>query len=240
MSKKSSTFARFLETRIYRMKKIISVVCLLFLLTGSLSARPQRREVIIDTLCMASIETLCQVVDSFCYQFQACPDSLFLWAYLGMEEGDVNTPKTKESKDAIQLRYKDRSYDPVSKAGDVAIDIYVLGTRWWKDQHLGTEYSQTTPIHARYPLTTHMTASYSGSLLDGGDVIFRMEPLDAKRTIVHYEFSIGFGRFLSAFISDNVWKNAIEWRFEVILENLVECAETGTVTLKERGPKTKK
>ena len=213
----------------------ISLLC-----SAVLFARPQTRAVIIDTVCNAPMQKMLSTSNKFCYQFQACPDSLFSWAYLGIDKPQENVPQTKESRNAIQLIYKERIYDPKLKTGDVTLDIYVLGVRWWKDQHLGTEYSQTTPIHARYPLTTHMTATYSGSLLDGGDVIFRMEPLDAKRTIVHYEFSIGFGRFLSAFISDNVWKNAIEWRFEVILENLVECAETGTVTMKERGPKTKK
>lgn len=206
---------------------------------GSLAsfARPQHREVVIDTICNAPLHTLLAVTNRFCYQFQACPDSLFEWAYLGLGEEEVEEPKTKESRDAIQLRYKDRAYDPHTKTGDVAIDIYVLGVRWWKDQHLGTKSVLTHPVDAHYPLTKRMTATYSGAILDGGHMIMRMEPLSETQTKVHYEFCLSFGRVLSLFISDKTWQNAIEWRFAVILENLIECAETGTVLPKERGPK---
>jgi hypothetical protein len=204
----------------------------LMLMTVSLSvfARPQRREVIIDTVCNAPLKQMLTVTNRFCRQFQACPDSLFEWAYLGLAE-EPSEPKTKESRDAIQLRYKDRVYDAKSKTGDVAIDIYVLGVRWWKDQHLGTKYSLTRPASAHYPLTAHLKATYSGSILEGGDWIFVMEPISPTQTRLHYEFSITFGRVLSAFISDKIWRNAIEWRFQVILDNLIECAETVTVTV---------
>ena len=65
----------------------------------------------------------------------------------------------------------------------------------------------------------------------------RLEPVSANQTKVHYEFRLKFGRILSMFISDKMWQTAIEWRFAVILENLIECAETGTVQPKVRGPK---
>lgn len=202
-------------------------------------ARPQSRAVVIDTICNAPLKKMLHVTNRFCYQFQACPDSLFEWAYLGLGEEEVEVAKTKESRDAVQLRYKDRVYDPKLKTGDVAIDIYVLGIRWWKDQHLGTKYRLTHPANANYPLTAHMTATYSGSILEGGDFVMRMEPASPTQTRVHYEFRLTFGRVLSAFISDKMWQNAMQWRFETILENLVECAETGSVSPKERGPKTK-
>ena len=194
-------------------------------------ARPQTRAVVIDTVCDASIEQLLPVIRRFCYQFQACPDSLFDWAYLNLkehEEEDTNK-NTKEGRAVIQLSYKDRTYDPKTKTGDVAIDIYVLGVRWWKDQHLGTKYSLTRPAHAPHPLTARLKATYSGSILEGGDWIFVMTPVSPTQTHLHYEFSLTFGRVLSAFISDKIWKNAIEWRFQIILENLIEYAETGTV-----------
>ena len=213
-------------------------LALLLLMTLSLSAfaRPQRREVIIDTICNAPLQQMLAVTNRFCRQFQACPDSLFDWAYLGLGEEEYE-PKTKESRDAIQLRYKDRVYDPKQKTGDVAIDIYVLGVRWWKDQHLGTKYTLTRPVNASYPLTGHLRATYSGSILEGGDMIVQLEPINEHQTRVHYEFRLIFGKVLSAFISDKTWHNAIEWRFGVILENMVECAETGTVLPKKRGPK---
>ena len=199
-------------------------------------ARPQQRQVVIDTVCHAPTERMLEVVEKFCYQFQSNPDSLFTWAYVGLGEAEIKESKSKEGRDAVQLRYKDRFYDPVEKNGDVAIDIYVLGIRWWKNQHLGTHYRLTRPSEKPYPLNAHMTATYSGSILEGGDVIFLLEPLSPTETAVHYEFRLVFGRFLSAFISDKTWRNAMEWRFKTILENLVEYAETGTVTEKERGP----
>ena len=82
-----------------------------------------------------------------------------------------------------------------------------------------------------------MVATYTGSILEGGNFVLRMDPVSPTRTRVHYEFSLTFGRVLSAFISDKTWQNAVQWRFETILENLVEYAETGKVTPKERGPK---
>lgn len=219
------------------MRKIL----VLFWVSLSLCAysRPQTRAVVIDTVCEASINELLPVVNRFCYQFQACPDSLFEWAYKNLGQPGVkeSSGKTKESKDAIQLHYKDRQYDPKSKTGDVAIDIYVLGVRWWKDQHLGTQYMLTRPVNAKYPLTAHLTATYSGSILEEGNIIIRMTPVSSTRTRVHYEFDITFGRVLSAFISDKTWRNAIEWRFETILDNIIEYTETGSVQQREVGPK---
>jgi hypothetical protein len=218
------------------MKKGVLLGLLLALSVSAFALRPQKREVVIDTVCNAPLETMLGVIERFCRQFQSCPDSLFEWAYLGLGEASVQESKTKEGRDAIQLRYKDRVYDPKLKTGDVAIDIYVLGVRWWKDQHLGTKYTLTRPAGQLYPLLAHMTATYTGSILNNGDFVMRLEPLSDTQTRVHYEFRLVFGRVLSVFISDNTWQNAIQWRFETILENLVECAETGTVKEKVRGP----
>lgn len=224
------------------MKNVIrrsTVLFSLLILAVTAYSRPQKRAVVIDTVCNAPMHEMVKVANRFCRQFQACPDSLFEWAYLGLAEEESEQKKTKESRDVIQLRYKDRIYDPVNKTGDVAIDIYVLGVRWWKDQHLGSKHTLTRPAQTSYPITSHLTATYSGSILEGGDCIVRMTPLSDTQTSVHYEFRLAFGRVLSAFISDKTWHNAIEWRFEVILENLIECAETGTVQQKVRGPKKK-
>ena len=213
------------------------IILSLLLSTYAFAARPQMREVVIDTICNAPLHDMLKTTNKFCYQFQACPDSLFPWAYAGTADEPTPVKKTKESRDAIQLRYKDRVYDAKNKTGDVAIDIYVLGVRWWKDTHLGTKYRLLRPANAQYPLTAHMTATYSGSLLEGGDFVMRLEPISENQTRVHYEFRLVFGKVLSTFISDKTWHNAIEWRLETILENLVEHAETGTVKQKQRGPK---
>jgi len=213
------------------------IILSLLLSMYTFAARPQMREVVVDTMCNAPLHDMLKTTNKFCYQFQACPDSLFPWAYAGTAEEPTTVKKTKESRDAIQLRYKDRVYDAKNKTGDVAIDIYVLGVRWWKDTHLGTKYRLLRPANAQYPLTAHMTATYSGSLLEGGDFVMRLEPISENQTRVHYEFRLVFGKVLSTFISDKTWHNAIEWRLETILENLVEHAETGTVKQKQRGPK---
>lgn len=210
----------------------ISLLC-----SAVLFARPQTRAVIIDTVCNAPMQKMLSTSNKFCYQFQACPDSLFSWAYLGIDKPQENVPQTKESRNAIQLIYKERIYDPKLKTGDVTLDIYVLGVRWWKDQHLGTKYVVTRPANAPTPLTSHMTATYSGSILEGAHYQIRMEPISENQTRIHYEFSLTFGKVLSAFISDKMWKNAIEWRFETILENLIEYTETGKVEYREHGPK---
>ena len=210
---------------------------LVLLVSATAFARPQMREVIRDSVVNAPFRDVLLTADRFCYEFQACPDSLFEWAYLGLDEAEIVESSSKESRDVIQLRYKDRVYDPTNKTGDVAIDIYVLGVRWWKNQHLGTKYVLSRPAKSKYPLTAKMTATYSGSILEGGTVLMRMEPISETQTSVHYEFRLVFGKVLSAFISDKTWQNAIEWRLSTIFDNLVEYAETGTVTTKEKGPR---
>jgi len=216
------------------MKRLLLTTCLVAL-AATVFSRPQRREVVIDTIVNASAEVMLQTVERFYYQFQACPDSLFSWAYLGLDAKPKKEEKiTKDSRNAIQLVYNDRVYDPNLKTGDVAIDMYVLGVRWWKDQHLGTIYHRTHSQEGLFPLTAHLTATYSGSVLEGGDVIFVLTPIDQTHTRVHYEFGLTFGRVLAVFVSDKIWQNAIEWRFVSILNNIVEYTETGSVTLKEK------
>ena len=118
---------------------------LVLLVSATAFARPQMREVVRDSVVNAPFRDVLLTADRFCYEFQACPDSLFEWAYLGLDEAEIVESSSKESRDVIQLRYKDRVYDPTNKTGDVAIDIYVLGVRWWKNQHLGTKYVLSRP-----------------------------------------------------------------------------------------------
>ena len=205
----------------------IYIILLLTLMPLTAAAGPKYRAVVVDTICHAPIEAVQQTAAKFCRQFQACPDSLFDWAYVGLEEDQTEKEKTKESRDAIQLRYKDRTYDPKTLRGDVAVDIYVLGIRWWKDTHLGSQCTHTWPNEIPQTARTHLTATYSGSLLDGGNCIFEMEALTPVTTQIHYTFDFTFGQMLAFFISDKVWQNAIAWRFPVILKNIVEHAENG-------------
>lgn len=209
--------------------KRLMLIGILAVVSMTAAAGPKYRAVVIDTICPVPISAMQQTAALFCRQFQADPDSLFKWAYLGLEEEKTDKEKTKESRDAIQLRYKDRTYDPKTLTGDVAIDIYVLGVRWWKDTHLGTKCKHTWSNTVPQTCTSHMTATYSGSLLEGGNCIFEMEALTPMTTQVRFTFNFTFGQMLALFINDKVWHNAIEWRFKVILENLVEYAQTGEV-----------
>ena len=211
------------------------ITFLLLMASAVVFGRPQKRGVVVDTVCNAPLQKMLDAAENYCRQFQTQSDSLYQWAYAGIDKRqkeDTLEKPTKESRNAILLTYKDRVYDPVLKTGDVAIDIYVLGVRWWKDQHLGTKYTVTRPATDSYPLTAKMVATYSGSILQGGEVIFRLQPIDETHTGVHYEFNLTFGKVLSAFISDKTWHNAIEWRFQIIIQNLIEFAETGTVKSK--------
>ena len=219
------------------MKKLLSLI-LLLTLSISVSARPQERAVVIDTVCNAPLQALLRSTNLFCRQFQTYSDSLYKWAYVGLEETKESKTAevTKESRNAIILDYKERVYDPKKRVGDLTVDIYVLGVRWWKDQHLGTRTVVRRPASSPYPLTVHMTATYSGSILEGGDFIMQMEPISENQTRVHYEFRLAFGKVLAAFISDKTWRSAIEWRFSTILENIIEYTETGSVKPKKRGP----
>ena len=208
------------------------ITLLLLLASAVVFARPQKRGVVVDTVCEAPLAAVLHAAERFCAQFQTQSDSLSQWAYVGInereKEGSSDKP-TKESRNAIRLDYKDRVYDPVLKTGDVAIDIYVLGVRWWKDQHLGTKYLVAHPANDPNACTAKLIATYSGSILEGGEVIFSLRQIDATRTRVHYEFNLTFGRVLSVFISDKTWNNAVEWRFRMIIQNIIEFAETGTV-----------
>lgn len=209
--------------------------------------RPKTRGVIVDTVANCHISKVHATVSRFCYEFQADPDLLFSWAYLNTGSESPDEPQkelteaekikkeeqrkkdeSKEGKDAIRLVYKDRTYDPDTYTGDVAIDIYVLGSRMFKDNHLGTVYGTTM-------LTSHseiqqLNATYSGSILDGGQILFRLDSIGPNLTEVHYDFNLTFGRFLATFISDKTWQNVVEWRLKNILGNLIEYAETGKVT----------
>lgn len=211
------------------MRRIVLSLLLICLTAPVWALRPQCRAVVVDTICHAPVEKLHEIANTFARQFQACPDSLFMWAYVGIQDSKPEETKSKDSRSAILLTYKDRIYDPDHKIGDVTVDIYVLGVRWWKDQHLGTQCFVERPGYELYPVTTHLMATYSGSILQGGHYIMVLEPISPTETRVHYEFSLTFGKVLSAFISDHTWHNAIEWRFRIILTNLIAAAERGTL-----------
>lgn len=223
------------------MKKLLLIACFINILAGTTEARPKTRGVEMDTVANCSLAAMENSIHKFCYEFQADPDSLFAWAYLNTgsetpgEQKKEKTRKRDESsngKDAIRLVYKDRTYDPNKQIGDVALDIYVLGNPLYRDNHLGTIYTKT-PISNTQQIQ-QLIATYSGSLLEGGEIRFHLDSIAPNQVKVHYTFNLTFGRFLATFISDKTWRNVADWRFRAILGNLVEYAETGKVTNREK------
>lgn len=226
------------------MKKLLLIVCLVHILAGSVEARPKTRGVEMDTIAHCTMTAMENTISKFCYQFQADPDELFSWAYLNTgsespndqksETPNANTPsknkrdESSNGKDAIRLVYKDRMYDPDKHIGDVALDIYVLGNPLFRDNHLGTIYAKTAISNTQQ--IQQLIATYSGSLLEGGEIRFHMDSIAPNQVKVHYTFNLTFGRFLATFISDKTWRNVADWRFRAIFRNLIEYAETGKVT----------
>ena len=195
----------------------LTLTLLLTLSLNAFAARPQQRVVHLDSLVNCSAEHFQQVVDKFFYQFQTNSDSLFSWVYLNTG-GDGND-KDDNGKDAVALRYAGATYDPITRTGDQTFDIYVLGSKMFPNRHL------VTVNHGNY-----MVATYSGSLLNDANIRFQMDSIAPAQTNVHYEFNLEFGRFFAMFVSDKVWHNTIRWRLEQVFKNLIEYAETGTVT----------
>lgn len=213
------------------MKKIVLTITLMVFCQVLWALPPQHREVVMDTIVNSSAQKIEEAISQYFYQFQACPDSLFSWAYMGLGSVEPDPgpdapaekrKKSSNSPDALALVYKDRVYNAETREGDVAIDIIVLGTPWWKDQHLCTICEGDS-----------MSATYSGSLLEGGEIVFKVLPGQDGRTVVSYRFSLTFGRGLSLFITDKIWNNVIDWRLKQIFRNLMEFSEKGYVSKPE-------
>lgn len=184
------------------------------------AARPQNRQVRVDTICSCTPARFQQVIDKFFYQFQTNSDSIFEWAYLNTG-GDGDS--TEGGKDAVALRYNKATYDSITRTGDLALDIYVLGAKMFADRHLITTNQGS-----------RLNATYSGSLLDDAHISFTVDSVAPQTVKVRYEFSLVFGKFASMLVSDKIWQNAMRWRLEQVFANLVEYAETGSVINRKR------
>lgn len=197
-----------------------NLLIILSIFAGQLVHASQDRHVIIDTVCNCSVARFQTVIDKFFYEFQADSKALFDWAYLNTS-GDGDT--SNEGKDAVAIKYGLNTYDSITKTADQALDIYVLGSKMFPDRHLGTVNHGT-----------YMTATYSGSMLQGADFTFVMDSIAPTQTRVHCEFNFVLGKFLSWFITEKKWKTVADWRFRQVFANLVEYAETGNVTDKRK------
>lgn len=198
------------------MKRLFLIFSVVLCTSVVYAARPQERYVHMDTVCRCSQERFQQVINKFFYQFQTGSDSLFMWAYLNTDgDGD-----SKEGgKDAMAIHYTYATYDPVLRKGDQAMDIYVFGSKMFPDRHL------ITVNHGK-----RLSVEYTGKLLDDASIVFHTDSVAPHITHVHYEFNLVFGKLVSLLVSDKLWQGAMQWRLEQVFKNLVEYAETGTVT----------
>lgn len=194
----------------YMIKKSYWGIVILLLISLPINAVRQDRHVVIDTVCNCSLQHFQKVVDMFFLEFQTDPDHLFTWAYLNTD-GDGNT----KGKDAIVIKYVHTEYNPLTREGDQTLDIYVLGSKMFPNRHLGTIN------HGN-----RLTATYSGSLLEDAEIRFDLDSVAPAKTTVHYEVNFVFGKFLSLFITDKNWATIGQWRFGVVLANIINYAET--------------
>ena len=190
--------------------KIFYGIVLSLLVAVHANAVRRDRHVVIDTVCNCSGQYLQSVIDKFFYEFQTNPDNLFTWAYLNTEgDGDKN------GKDAIVIKYVQTEYNALTREGDQTLDIYVLGSKMFPNRHLGTVN------HGN-----RITATYSGSLLENAEIRFDLDSVAPAKTAVHYEVNFVFGKFFSLFITDKNWATIGQWRFGVVLANIINYAET--------------
>lgn len=207
-------------------------ILFLFLLSGMvLSATEEviprnERRIVIDKVFDCSHERTKEVLDKFVYQLQAEADSLFSWAYMNTG-GDGDT----KGKDAVALRYKRCEYEPRTRNSLFVTDIVVLGVPWKRNVEIGAHY-WFKPINEKRH--SQLDITYSGKILQDANGFFITTPRKDGKTDVHFELHVAFGKFFSAFVTKKTWQEVAVWRFETIVSNLKEYAETGKVLPKEK------
>lgn len=160
------------------------------------------------------------VVDKFAYQFQAEVDSLFTWAYQGLRS------EQNEDRDAIGLRYKSAHYDHKTRKSYNIVDILLLGNPVKKNVRIDGTYKDSIKHGTHY---SRLDIDYSGSLLQVANAEFRTTAIDSTHTKVKLILNIKLGWFFQGFVTRKVWRNNLEWRLGVILNNCKEYAEKGKV-----------
>jgi len=207
------------------MKRIVfSIISIL--LTVSLFADEERqtRRVIMDQVWDCSYDRANEVIDRFVYEMQTDMNNLFTWAFIGTEnKGDT------KGKDAVSIKYVGNTYDPETRTGKLITTIEVLGVPWFKNREVGSIYRDSVVNKTRY---ARLEITYSGSLLQAANGQFHTTPIDATHTRMHFELNVVLGKFFSAFVTTKTWNEVAAWRIEMMVNNIKEYAETGTVTPK--------
>ena len=209
------------------MKKTVFILLSVCLSVGNLFAgERQMRRVHLDRVFACSQERAEEIIDLFVYEMQTDMNHLFTWAFLGTEnEGDT------KGRDVVSIKYLGNEYDPETFTGILYTTIEVLGVPWFKNKEVGSVYHRNTTNDTRH---AQLDVTYSGSLLQAADGRFYTTPIDKDSTQVHFELNVELGKFFSAFVTNKKWQECAEWRIIMMVDNIKEFAETGTVLPKDK------
>lgn len=209
------------------MKRLVLIITAIFL-TVSIFADEARqtRRVVMDQVWNCSYDRANEVIDLFVYEMQTDMNHLFTWAFLGTEnQGDT------KGKDAVSIKYVGNTYDPETRTGKLITTIEVLGVPWFKNREVGSVYRDSVVNKTRY---ARLEITYSGSLLQAANGQFHTTPIDANHTQMHFELNVVLGKFFSAFVTTKTWNEVAAWRIQMMVNNVKEYAETGTVQPKKK------
>ncbi len=167
----------------------------------------------------AATDSVNSVIDRFVYEMQTDPNQLFDWVFAGTgSQGDT-------AKDAIQLVFYESEYIPEEKHGLLHVDIKTNGKVRFKDMILETWATDSLRDNTR-DLCIKMDVS--SRLIDEANINFHVTPTSDNTSVVAFDSHIRFGWFFNLFISRRTYRNVIEWRFDLFLENLRRYIETGS------------
>ncbi len=167
----------------------------------------------------ASADSVNIVIDRFVYELQTDPDLLFEWVFAGTgTQGDT-------VKDALQLVFHETRYVPEEKHGYLNMDIKTNGKVRFKDMVLET-WAVDSIRNTTRDLAIKMDVS--SRLIDDAMINFHITPTSPTTSLIAFDSHIKFGWFFNLFISQRRYRNVIEWRFDLFLENLRRYIETGS------------
>ncbi len=159
------------------------------------------------------------MIDRFVYELQTDPDLLFEWVFAGTgTQGDT-------VKDALQLVFHETRYVPEEKHGYLNMDIKTNGKVRFKDMVLET-WAVDSIRNTTRDLAIKMDVS--SRLIDDAMINFHITPTSPTTSLIAFDSHIKFGWFFNLFISQRRYRNVIEWRFDLFLENLRRYIETGS------------
>lgn len=195
------------------------------------------RRVVTDTIWACPSSTAEEVFDAFFEEMQSNVNGLFKWAFKGT--GETKTDTKRQGKDAIVLRYGQCERDLKKRTSHVPVTVIVLGSKF-ATVDIGSQLADSVVhVSRRMPdgksvvVPEHRYRAnllYSGSLLQDGNIQFRVYPIDDHSCRVHLELNIELGRFMAMFLTEKRWNEVAAWRIRRISTNLQRRAEGKATT----------